>query len=360
MTDPQTPWIEIIEFANCHLLIPSLFRALHISETLFEIKDTLLVEYLTTLYAFNQKRNEKILEQLKSLTALFSHIDVTPVLLKGATALSEEYYEYLGERVMSDIDLWIPKNRLKECIDLLKKEGEYRRVPGTPRSNHHYPRIYSDTSAAALEVHYYILGGEGKTYFSNTLLKAHLHPALGIPGADVIEPTYDLYHIFLHSQYHHQMHENLGLALRDLHHAATLIRKREKEIDWKALETLCQNHGLTQMWQDYLFLLKHLFQAEIPIQIDKYNSHYSQIIGSMEKYRKAVSRKRLIYEMIIQIFSYRHLQRIYNLKSRKEYPFALIKYVAEKSMKLVLSPETRTRLKNTFKNYERLKKFGAR
>jgi len=358
MTSKDTPWDEIIDFANQHLLIPTLCESLKRKDLIEYVENELMVEYLETVYDINYNRNENILVQLQDISNIFSKIDVKPVLLKGASALSEGHYSGMGERMMSDIDILVPEDRVLECIELLEStKGGYEPIDSEENfwteDGHHYRRIHSENGAAALELHRYCLG-KGYPYLSNSRVMEHVKDSKRIENAFVIEPTFELYHAFLHSEISDLSYENNVLMLRHLHQAAVIATKYKDEIDWPLLKKEVEQYEVPQeelkkyqlssVWSAYLYALNRLFNVEVPPEMIGDGEHFEKILYYMENYNKKDTIVALNIINIKRAFSYEKLKEKYNLKSRFGYPLALAKYIFSLLSKYAFSSKARKEL----------------
>jgi len=357
---PKTPWMEIIDFANQHFLVPALYSALKKKGCYDLIKDVLIKEYLGTVYGFNETRNKAILVQLQEIANLLSEIETVPVLLKGAAALSEEYYPYIGARVMSDIDIWVPEEKIMESIDLFESKGRYRPVDNTHDlwDVHHYRKIYSEDGIATLELHFKSLAA-AYPYFTNEILIEHIRPSKHVDGTMVIEPTFDLYHVFLHSEISDHAYEHQTLSLRQLHHAATIIDTAGEKIDWKTLDSVITTHKLTNVWRDYLYMLSALFDVNIPAEYLGKETHLNEILFHIDRSNSEPPLE--IYSIVEygkKVLSYTALQRQYNLKSHWEYPFALLRFLGSGFLKYTFSSEARKDFMHYLKERKERKKYG--
>ncbi len=335
----ETPWMEIIDFANQYLMIPALYSTLVQKELLSLVKDELIVEYLTTVYGYNHQRNISIVRQLQDISNLLSEIGVTPVLLKGAAALSEGYYYHIGARVMMDVDILVPEEKIVKCIELLEKKGGYRPLENSSSEwgIHHYQRISSNNGAAAVELHFRSLA-KAYPYFPNEEFMKHIRPSKTIENADVLVPVYDMYHVFLHSEISDRSHRNHVLSLKNVHHAAVIATSCESEIDWDLLAKKVEENSISDIWADYLYKLNELFGIKVPSHMLGTPKHFRKIIYNIANNR-STSKTALFYFKTKDELSYQVIKLKYNLKSKLEYPLALIKYLCYLFVKNTLSPK---------------------
>lgn len=357
-------WNDIIDCANQNMLIPALYDALHQHDLLKLIEEKLIVEYLFTVYELNRVRSEAILVQTQKICHLFSQINVTPVLLKGVAVLGEGYYHTIGARVMIDIDILVPENDIIKCIELLESKGGYRPVDSKKvwtkasweTGHHHCRRIYHEDGVAPLELH---RRPTGTAFFSNTLLMKYLRPSKTIENAYIIEPTFEVYHSFLHSEISHQYHKDYILELRNLHHAVVVATVCEKEMDWDLLTQEIERHKLSSMWSDYIYMLRELFEQELPDKMLGTKRHFKMILYFIEKNDTKKSRYLLYAIFLKDILSYKSLKKRYNFKSKLVYPLVLIYYLISRLLKFGFLKEGRKTLADFFVRMMDAKRYGG-
>lgn len=358
MLSQDTPWDEIIDFANQHLLIPALHDALQQKDLIKLVKNEKMVEYLSTVYEFNRIRNEAILVQVQEICHLFAEIDVTPVLLKGASALSEGHYHSIGARVMVDLDILVPEDKIFKCIELLKSKGKYKLIDEEKSSwsiddHHHYLRIYNDDGVAALELHHHALAKEAYPYLTDQKLMEHVRKSKIIDNAYVIEPTFEFYHAFLHSEISSYAHTNNTFRLRHLQQAAIIATVCQKEMNWNLLEAEAEKHGISSIWGDYLYIQKRLFEVDIPPEMIGSQKHFQDCIYLIENNGEKKTMALFYFTRLKQVLSYEDLKKRYDLKSRLEYPKALLKYLFSLFSRFAFSSDAR---KNAEKFHKKLMK----
>ena len=331
-------WEAIIMVANRYILVSALYATLKRKKLLMWLEDKQLLAYMEEIYNLNTKRNEAILFQLKEICMILGTIGVKPTLLKGSAALSEAHYHTIGERFMMDIDIFVPEEKLFKCIALLKAKDNYKEINENKKLSvnwHHYHRLYKDSGMASVEIHRYPLHYEERKYFSQELIKKHINQSTSIENASVIEPMYELYHSFLHSQISHKYHHDKFLALRHMHHF-TIMANQYKDIQWENLSALVKENNLQNIWEEYLFIIQHIFKIEIPTHIN--------INKSKEKYLQKVYKRidmtgstELLVKVFIKRFfrtlSYDNLRNHYNFKNK----ILLIFYIPKKIISLIFS-----------------------
>ena len=358
----DTPWDEMIEFANQSLLIPALYDALQQKDLLKIVPNKTIVEYLSTVYKYNRIRNEALLVQVQEICHLLAEISVTPVLLKGVAALSEEYYHSVGARVMIDIDILVQESEILQCVELLMSKGRYQLLHkdaplwGISGPEHHYHRIYTENGVGVLEVHRAL--AMDHPYLPNEILMKHVKPSKRIENAYVIEPSFEFYHSFLHSEVSHEFHENKILALRHLHHAAVVASASLEEIDWDILANEVDNYELSAVWEEYLYMHQRLFGLKVPSTGVDAQEHFKTIIYFIEK-NNSIEGSISFYMMNIKnVLSYKTLQKRYDLKSKLGYPLALVKSLFRIFFKYAFSSKFRKEVVEHFVKDKKNRKYG--
>ena len=77
--------------------------------------------YLDDLHQLNRERNAQLQAQLLEAVQQLNSIDITPVLLKGAMHLVTDMYGDSGARIMSDVDLLVPREDTERCMAALQE-----------------------------------------------------------------------------------------------------------------------------------------------------------------------------------------------------------------------------------------------
>jgi hypothetical protein len=111
--------------------------------------------YVRFVHGENARRNRALRRQLGEAVGRLNGIGVEPVLLKGAARLADGLYPDPGWRVMRDLDLLVPRDRLGEAAACLRSAG-YRFLEGGAGwsgRHHHLPQLARDGAPAVIELH---------------------------------------------------------------------------------------------------------------------------------------------------------------------------------------------------------------
>lgn len=150
-------WREIIEAADSAMLLPRLWHDIG------DRADRLpadVADFLRTVDALNQDRNERLHRQTCAVIARLNLVDVEPVLLKG-NALLMTGGSRARARMVNDIDIWVPEDQgQRAAIAALERAGYAPRKPleGFKKSDsHHYPPFFAAEGTARVELHHRLI-----------------------------------------------------------------------------------------------------------------------------------------------------------------------------------------------------------
>ncbi|WP_456403247.1 nucleotidyltransferase domain-containing protein [Hydrogenimonas sp.] len=339
MAEGRIEWVKLVEVANLNFLTPALYYALKAHDLLDHLTDRQLVGFLQEVYERNRERNEGILRQLRDLQETFRPHGIPILLLKGAADLAEEIYPAVGMRMMNDIDIMISPDRFAEALDLLKRSGYVTFGRELGRWHHHTPRMHKEGFPAAIEPHFRILLDPAVEYIPYSPETSRRSSRGDLDFSDVLKPTWHLYHTFLHSAVIDQNHRKWRLGLRYLYDFVRLAEAYGEEVDWHRLYALCRRYGHERILEDFLYAAHRLFRLETPIR--------PAPVRGWIFYRKALWESTLepdttlynfyrAYTEFKEVYSYEALRSFYGLNSKREYPFALLRYALYHARKYLL------------------------
>lgn len=334
----RSDWEAVMAIANRELLVPALYVALRSNDQLVHIADHPTAAFMQTVYEANRARNEAIVLQIQEICDLLHPIGVSPVLLKGAAALSESHFDDIGVRVMMDIDLLVPETKIFACLELLVADG-YRELntQATRKPDwHHYNRMQKAGHPASLELHRRALNSATQRFLSDDTLYQHLLPSHTIRHAKVIAPAYEMFHAFLHAELSHSYHRNRHLGLRHLHHFYMLVLR--SGVDQQILPLL-QSGGLERIWNDYLYMLHRLFPVTPPgLHADaRAKRHFHAVLYRIEHAGTMEFRLRSAAKLFFKSFSYDKISRQYASRNVMFYPFLIILHLFRLAGNLIFS-----------------------
>jgi hypothetical protein len=270
LTNSRVDWESLVEISSQHLLCAALYRALD-QERLLSLIPEELLHYLSTLYNLNCRRNFSIATRAAKTIKLLNEIGVEPVLLKGIANLFSGLYADPNTRVISDIDLLIPEDKLVKCVDKLMSAG-YRQFkePETAfaKKYHHYPPLVAEDESIAVELHYELFVEEYRSLLGiEALMKTSTPLAIGETHARLPSASHRVFHNIAHAQLGHR-HYSLGeIDLRHLYDFVLLKNMLGERIEWIDIASRFSGSGFSGALEGYLQAARIFFGEPLPPEI---------------------------------------------------------------------------------------------
>jgi hypothetical protein len=274
----QVPWETVLCLANRHLLAPALaaaFEARGLGEALPGDVDC----YLRALYGLNLRRNGRLRDELGEVTRALNDIGVRPVLLKGAISLVTPVYAHPGARIMTDLDILVPRDRIDACRVRIEALG-YRtgaEYANFPADHHHIAPLSREGAYAAVELHHLLVprlttgvlfgarlsAGEAEGLTTRLLENAECVDidglALGLPP-----PAFQVLHLVLHSALLDREHRDGAMPLRALHELALVLAVHRDALDPGLIRAALADKHKGAILDDWLYLAHRLFGGPLP------------------------------------------------------------------------------------------------
>jgi hypothetical protein len=198
-------------------------------------------QFLHAVHSANAERNARLRRQLTEILSTLNQTGIEPVLLKGAIRLADQLYPDPGWRMMQDLDVLVPKAKLKNAVWALRKDG-YVIAPGphrhsSPDAHHHYPGLVHPERCAPVELHTRLF----PPIRTRLLLEAgevleHAQP-MRVDGTRTRLPSleHQMIHLIGHCQIAHYGHIHGRIELRDRLEAAALVRWSSGTLAWERI-----------------------------------------------------------------------------------------------------------------------------
>ncbi|QDO93663.1 nucleotidyltransferase family protein [Formosa sediminum] len=249
-------WENIVKMGSEHLIIPTIYARLK-SKGLLKYLPQDLHDYLKYIYNLNEERNKFLLEEVKLINSWFNANNIEHVFLKGAAMIASNYYELLGERMLGDIDVLVPKELSEKAFQILINKGyTYAKTPTiNPKyfEDKHLLRLASKNYIGAVEVHFKLLDKD----------QAILKPEHVLNNKQFVNHT----HLPIPSPKHLITHNVLNFQINDLGSYYNYIGLKNC-YDTLVLLPRINDITLTQVLQNRHisnnFNLGHLYFSEIP------------------------------------------------------------------------------------------------
>ena len=115
-------WRQVIWLASAHLVTPSLAAGLERLNGCDRLPED-VAGYLDAFRQLNRERNDLFREELGHIAAGLNQIGRVPLMLKGANALLPDAYPGAEDRMLGDLDLWLPAAHHPEAMAVLLELG---------------------------------------------------------------------------------------------------------------------------------------------------------------------------------------------------------------------------------------------
>lgn len=227
----RVPWEKVIEQASRDYVIGALGAALR-EHGLDTILPEDVAEYLEEMRALSADRNRRVREQVIEMARVLNTLGVEPVLLKGAAHLISGLYRDPASRLMEDIDVLVPAERIRACFDRLLADG-YEIEREVKSECHHIHPLQRPGRPALVELHRRIAQDHGEPLVTGPQVVSRSR-RLSIDGVTlrVPCPTDSAIIAVSHSYVYHQFHAKGGVALRDLYDLMLLDRQPADRPNW--------------------------------------------------------------------------------------------------------------------------------
>jgi hypothetical protein len=268
----KQPWEAVVSLANNHLLTPAMWVALKKKNLTAELPDELR-DYLHELHQMSKERNAKLRAQLLEAVRRLNRIDITPVLLKGAMHLVTDVYGDTGARIMTDIDLLVPREKIDACLPALHDlgyEAEEDIHNDYHEDHHHCAPLFRPGDYGSLEIHRSLTENTYADILPTEIGLAEAQP-LEFQGLSmkVLSPTHRLLHNILHSQLVDHNHADGIFPLRSLHEVVTESTANQQRVDWSIIQSRMEQHKRGKALGAYLYMAHTLFGMSFPKGMEK-------------------------------------------------------------------------------------------
>ena len=237
--DSRLDWIEVVSWANKHLVAPALWTKL--SQPAFcELLPQDVRNYLAFLHARNAARNERIRLQCLEIGSNLARAGLRAALLKGVAWLFDGNSLAASDRMMRDIDLAVVPEEFEPAVRALEGSG-YREVSGIyieVGHFHHAPMVCKG-GEASVEIHR-DLANRVEFLSSPEVIASAREVA---PGLLLPEPRHRIVHNVIHAQILNGNFIGGVLDLRDGLDLARLVTESGPELDWTVLALEANDRG---------------------------------------------------------------------------------------------------------------------
>ena len=259
-------WDSLVTLADSYL-VPTAFGVGLLKHPRSNEAPEELLGFLKALIDSNRKRNNDLILQYKKLEAWLGAENILP--MKGIALLLNGAYQDHAVRILSDIDILVPSDKLYHFANLLKDQGysidseaesEYLANP----VHHHYPGLIHSSFPSGVELHSQVTSPAG-----NQFLHAE---ELWAPTKTPSSSKDSITHLYLHTLTHGYLNDlSFCKSALDLRHSldlAVLDNVFENKIDYDFIEQRLSSYG----YKDFLALhssLNHILFSSIEENHDR-------------------------------------------------------------------------------------------
>jgi hypothetical protein len=237
-----------------------------------------IISKFNQLYYQSLSRNILLYKYFQTILQTFIANKIEVIPLKGIF-LAETYYKDIGLRQMSDIDLLVKQEDVKNCIQILMNLGyvavgrnktEFIKNKGAAK---HLPTMV--LNGVFVEIHYRILIDNStysidiENYWKNTnSILLHNTLTLALSAENLLQ------YLCIHLE----RHFNEGkIQLYQFADILGILQKHEKDFDWDVFVISCEKNHCSKNVFRVLFLLQTFFIVSFPLKIQQIILQYSNI-----------------------------------------------------------------------------------
>ena len=214
-------WPALVWLAGEQSITPALAPALQ-RWGLLRALPADLRDYLLATAAMNRARNRQLLAELEQVAGVLNAAGLRPLALKGAANLLAGLHEDPAERLLVDLDLLLPPDRLEAGVAALRAAG-WQAVGAVEMTLHHAPALHRHGHLATVELHGQPLDLPWQPLLGAAELLATARPCrLGAAWLLLPSPSLRLAHALAHGALADRSLALRRLRLRDLDDAARL------------------------------------------------------------------------------------------------------------------------------------------
>ena len=248
-------WPELIQVAGESYMAAAVHQALVRKQLLEEVPED-VADYFQAVAALNGERNMALRRQAVEVCRILNHAGIEPVLLKGMANLVSGVYDDPSMRIMNDVDILAPEEKMDEAVELMRQNG-YSAMEDKLPGRHHYPPMAHPQKKGVVELHTRVAAAYDTILSAEDMRdNSEIHKEDGA-RMRIPSPTFRVVHNIVHMQLSHGMnHPMYASQLLDLVHIAT---RYPEEVDWDFVHDRFVRGGRMGALKVYLNMMSRLF-----------------------------------------------------------------------------------------------------
>ena len=262
--NPLFDWETFVQMAAEASVAPAVLDGLR-RYNLVELIPADVIDFFDGVATLNRQRNAQLVDEAIALAASLNQIEVVPVFLKGAAHLLSGLYPDFAHRFTLDLDVLVSADRLSDSVKRLSAEGYKELLTNWDFSgHHHYPPLWREGSAAALELHGEPLYAPYRRLLAAIdVLQNSVFLNRGAVKFAVPSARCRMVQSVAHAQLADQAYLFGQLPLRDLVDFARLHEAFAREIDWREFVQRFASCGFTTALEVHLLAAGRLLGVSI-------------------------------------------------------------------------------------------------
>lgn len=267
----SVPWEHLLALANQHECTTLWYVRLG-QYRLLDLLPEDLQDYLAQLHGANQARNAKLREELVNVVGILDREGIPVLLLKGATIFVDDLYGDTGARMMRDLDILLPEDRIDEARNLLRAEGylddpdDSRHAEPAPLSarHHHLPPLVHEETGIQIEPHFKVAYAHaGRVLTAEAAWQSAAQGKLDGQAVYWLSPTNRLLHNMLHATQPYGEFIRAELKLSDLAECAAIAARDGDRIHYGKIWPELREHKLLLELAVFAMLARKIMLADI-------------------------------------------------------------------------------------------------
>jgi hypothetical protein len=257
----EAQWDEVVRLAGNYQLASVLYHRLKHSKALTTLPESVR-SVLSEMHLSNDATAMALQYRLGQVLRVFAQRGLPVIVLKGAF-LAQVVYPHDSERMMSDVDLLVPKAKAREAVDVLQSLG-YQSELGYPVQDmfsvKHEAPVFVKDGFPPIDLHWTLTAPEMPFEIDLDGLWQRAQQ-INIAGVPVLGLSWEdfLLHLIIHI-IRHRMYE----MLRSVYDVAAMLHCCSLKIDWEALVLRARTWKVEHGTSLILNLANNLFGASIP------------------------------------------------------------------------------------------------
>lgn len=271
-------WEPILALAHRHLVAAPWYAALR-RRGLLEQAPVEIVEHLAALHELSVQRNQLLRRELIRAARAWNALGVEPLLLKGALALLPGQPPEMAARLLGDLDLLLPADRLADCRHALQALGYYAtHEEDHYASHHHAPPLFHPDHGVKFELHRAVLVGSlAATLPAEDVWRDSQQIAFEQAVMRAPSPTHRVLHNLLHTLVQDHRAELGAVELRQVLDLVQFRVRDDAGIVWPLIQARFAALSQDAALGAHLQIIYKLFGQPPPDSV-----HFSMVTGWLE------------------------------------------------------------------------------